>query len=107
MLGLLLIYFIGKYFYDLAHEYGKSRWGYAILGVVSYYAGEIIGGAMLGIAIAFGAEGLANVPELVLGLITVPVGILTCWGTYKLLQRQWQKSALLHRGDTLDSDLIN
>ena len=34
MLGLLLIYFIGKYFYDLAAEFEKNKWLYAILGVV-------------------------------------------------------------------------
>jgi len=38
MLGLLLIYFIGKYFYDLAILHEKSKWGWAVIGVVSYYA---------------------------------------------------------------------
>jgi hypothetical protein len=107
MIGIFLIYFIGRAFYELAHEHDKSRWGFAILGVVSYYAGEIIGGFLLGVAIAMGADGLATLPEMALGLMTVPVGVLTCWGTYKLLQKQWQKSALLQKGDTLDSDLMN
>ena len=34
MLGIVLWYFIGKSFADLADDYGKSRWGYGILGVV-------------------------------------------------------------------------
>jgi hypothetical protein len=35
MLGLILIYFVGKAFYDLAGLHGKSQWGFAILGIVS------------------------------------------------------------------------
>ena len=34
MLGLVLLYWIGKYFYKLAEEYDKSKWGFAILGLV-------------------------------------------------------------------------
>ncbi|TDN87659.1 hypothetical protein DET49_111107 [Salegentibacter sp. 24] len=38
MLGLLLLYWIGKYHYRLAGEYDKSQWGFTILGIVAYYA---------------------------------------------------------------------
>ena len=37
MLGLLLIYWIGKKYYELATEHNRSPWGYAILGVFVYY----------------------------------------------------------------------
>jgi hypothetical protein len=107
LISLFLIYFVGRAFYELAHEYDKSRWGFAILGVISFYVGQLIGGFILGIAILLGAERLANLPDLALGAMALPIGLLTCWATYKLLQRQWQKSALLQKGDTLDSDLMN
>ena len=49
MLGLLLLYFVGKYFYNLAKEYNKSNWGFAILGIVVYYGGIIIFSFIIGI----------------------------------------------------------
>lgn len=48
MLGLVFIYFIGKYFYKLVEEFGKSKWGFVILGVVLYYGGVFLGGIILG-----------------------------------------------------------
>lgn len=49
MLGILLLFFIGKYFYKLAEKFKKSQWGYTILGVVTYYGGTIIFGLAFGI----------------------------------------------------------
>jgi len=37
MLGLILIYFIWKYYSDLAIEHNKSKWGYGILCIVTSY----------------------------------------------------------------------
>ena len=48
MLGLLLLYWIGKYFYKLAEAYDKSKWGFTILGIVVYYAGIVVLGLILG-----------------------------------------------------------
>ena len=44
MLGFLLIYFIWKYYSELAVEHNKSKWGYALLGIATYYIGTFIGG---------------------------------------------------------------
>jgi len=42
MLGILFIYYIGRYFYTLAGRYQKNEWGFAIAGVLSYYGGQVV-----------------------------------------------------------------
>ena len=37
MLEIILVITVGKYFYRLADKYKKSKWGYAILGLVVCY----------------------------------------------------------------------
>ena len=107
MVGLILLYFAGKAFYDLAGKHGKNQWGFAILGVISYYAGLFLGGILVGLTIEIVSPGLIDDSnELLLGIIAVPVGVLTCWGTYQLLKRSWSKPKDI-AGSTLDSGLIS
>ena len=89
MLGLILIYFIGKKFYDLAQEFGKSEWGFAILGVVVYYAGIFMGGFILGIMFM---ESIAGMNPIVIGLMALPFGIVSCVGLYYFLNNSWKKN---------------
>ena len=106
MLGLILIYFVGKAFYDLAGKYNKSQWGFGILGVVSYYAGLIIGGSLLGVVIEFISPGfIDDTSETLLAVMALPLGVLTCWLTYVLLKRAWSQPKEISR-NTLDADLI-
>lgn len=107
MLGLVLIYFIGKKFYELAEVYKKHQWGFAILGVVSYYIGAFVGG----VVIAIGAEltGIVAIDEMndyVLGLLGLPFGLLACWLTYQLLEKHWSKKVVFSDSDILDEDFI-
>jgi amino acid permease len=105
--GLILIYFVGKAFSELAHEYNKSRWGFAILGVVSYYIGLLIGGILIGIAGEIIAPDFVdNTSDILLGLMCVPFGVLTCWLTYRLLKKSWSKPKDVET-HTLDGGLIN
>lgn len=93
MLGLALIYFIGKYFYELADDYEKSRWGFAILGVVSYYAGTFIGGIIVAIFYEiFGSTSIQTENDIILSFMVLPFGLLACWGLYTLLKRRWSKN---------------
>jgi len=41
MFGIILIYWVGKYFYQLAIEFNKSKWGYAVLGLATYYGSQL------------------------------------------------------------------
>lgn len=111
MLGLLvaglLLYLIGKPFYDLAHEHNKSRWGFAILGVASYYAGTVLTGLLLGVIMGLGyLEFMSDLSDIAISFLTFPIGLLTCWATYRLLKAHWIKSTKAETTETLDEDLI-
>ncbi len=111
MLGLILIYFIGKSFYTLAETYHKNQWLYAILGVVSYYVGTFIAGIFIGLYYElYAATSLEDMSDIALGLIALPFGLLACWGFYTLLKKQWEKNLSSSDGssmkDILDDDLL-
>ncbi|WP_290697211.1 hypothetical protein [Lacinutrix sp.] len=93
MLGLILLYWVGKYFYKLAGEYNKSEWGFAILGIVSYYAGTILFGLIIGIIAEIISPGFFDeFNDIGLGLLMIPFGILTCYLLYKYLENTWKKN---------------
>jgi hypothetical protein len=79
MLSLVLIYFVGRRFYDTAQKYNQSGWLYAVLGVLSYYGGIMVGAVILGIVLGlFFPAFLDETSEMLLGLMTIPIGILAC-----------------------------
>jgi ethanolamine transporter EutH len=103
MLGLLFIYFIGKYFYNLAGEYEQNKWGYAILGVVVYYAATfLLGIGIVFIDKAFGFDLEWEENNSMIGLLSIPIGVLACYLFYTLLKRKWEKEKLLEVKETLD-----
>ena len=93
MLGLILIFFIGKYFYELAQDYYKHRWLYAILGIASYYFGAIVvGGVIVGLYIEFLTDGfIDDYSDTLLSFILFPFGIATAYVFYYFLKKRWQK----------------
>lgn len=108
MLGLLLIYFVGRKFYELAFEYDKSKWGFAIAGVVSYYAGFLISLFIIGIVIELNNPGYVDESnDIWLGILGIPFGVLGCWGFYKILENSWSKARSSAQPDTLDGGMIN
>src|SRR5690242_12351360 len=108
MIGLLLIYWIGKAFYDLAGLNGKSQWGFAIFGVVVYYAGSFLGGIALAIfSLSVLEISIEGTSEILLGILAIPFGLLATWALYKLLQRPWEnKPKRMVSDDILDGDVI-
>ena len=110
MIGLLLLYYIGKSFHDLADRHDKSKWGFALLGIASYYAGTMIGGVIIGIILLFNSpdgEIDASLPsDILLGLLAVPFGLLACWGLHSMLKKNWEKADLpTFEGDILDEEV--
>ncbi|MDY2587956.1 hypothetical protein [Winogradskyella aquimaris] len=104
MLGLILLYWIGKYFFKLAEEYNKNKWGFAILGVVTYYAGIIIFSFIFGIVIELTSPGaIDNINETLLGLMMLPFGILSCYVLYKYLEKTWKKNLPVNEIDQIGS----
>lgn len=92
MIGILLIYFIGRYYYYLAEDHQKSRWGFAILGVITYYVGSFIAGFVIGVLVElFGSYSVDEISDFVWNLIALPFGLLACYGLFQLLKRNWEK----------------
>lgn len=107
MIGLALIYFIWKYYSELAHEYYKSRWGYALLGIASYYVGSFMGGFLLAIiGTLLESDFPNNTEDVFLNLMAMPFGLGTVWGLYHLLKRNWSRNTKNSANDSLDSDLF-
>ena len=109
MIALVLIYWVGKAFYNLAGNHQKSEWGFAILGVVSYYAGLFCAAFLIGIfmIIALETTEFDSRTEMAVSLCSIPFGVLACWGFYKLLERQWGKPVATINEEVLDGDLLN
>lgn len=94
MLGLLLLYWIGKYYYRLAEEHNKNPWGFVVLGIVTYYAGTFIFGFLIGGVIEIMVPGYVDtMNELLAGLVTVPFGILSTYILYDHLKKSWEKNS--------------
>jgi len=107
MIGLFLIYWIGKSFYELAHEHDKSRWGFAILGVVSYCVGTAIAEVILALlSEASMIRSIDDMNPVALSALGLPIGLLTCWLLYRLLKSQWSKRRQDAEIDVIDRDLL-
>lgn len=107
MLGFILFYFVGKAFYKLAEEYNKHKWGFAIAGVASYYAGVLIGGVLIGVFLALANPSWQEdqFSDTQYGLMAIPFGVLSTWGLYKILSRTWKKTSIIDSSEVLDSQL--
>ncbi|MEY3238430.1 MAG: hypothetical protein RI883_2531 [Bacteroidota bacterium] len=105
MLGLVLIYFIGKYFYQLAELYYKNKWVFAILGVITYYAGTIVFGFGLGLyAVMTENNSVLEINDVLIGLMALPFGLLSTWGLYAALKNNWMKKSRVISSELLDDN---
>lgn len=93
MIGLILIYFIGRQFYVLANEYQHNRWLFTILGIASYYFGVLLFGFIV-VWLSNYSEyffDLMHKTQLVQGLVSMPMGLICGWVFFHLLRANWQK----------------
>lgn len=107
MLLLITLYFIGKTFYQLAHEYDKGRWQYAIAGVVIFYLGQFIGGFIIGFAAVFLGYQIELLNDLVIGLLALPFGGLAVWLLYRTLKKQWSGSNTPNAKEAYNEQIID
>ena len=109
MLGLILLYWLGKYYYLLAQKHDKHKWGFAILGVATYYAGSFIGGMLIGVGILYfqGEYALDEMSDISMSLIALPFGLLSTWGLYQHLKRRWQRETIPTTNAEILDDLEN
>lgn len=101
MLGLILLYFIGKSFYKLAEIYGKSKWTFAILGIVVYYAANFA----TQLFIIYVLEYYEN--PIGIALAGIPIGLIAWWGLYEYLKKEWAKTGKKKSHDILDDGLFD
>jgi hypothetical protein len=95
ILEILVLYFVGKPYNNLAAFHGKSKWGYAILGAVSYYVMVFIAAIILTIlADAMGWEVIYGASNITLALMAIPFGILAAWVLRLLLKRYWEEKTI-------------
>lgn len=93
MLGILLIYFIGKKFYELSDQNQRNKWLFAILGVVFYYIGTFFGGLFLAIIDELFLLGIDWDSNLSLGILALPFGLLASYLFYIILKKSWKSKS--------------
>lgn len=99
MLTIILIIFIGKHFIKLAEAYNKNKWLYAVLGVISYYAGSIIGGVIIGVLSEVFGWYIDWENTLLMTLIAIPFGL----GTVALFHYLLKKNFELNKPEPIQS----
>ncbi len=102
MLGLFLIFFIGKYYYELAQDYYKHRWLYGIFGIIVYYIGTAIGGVILGFLDLIFAWNFDWENSLFLGFLALPFGIAATYAIYSLLKKKWKNEVVVVKDEIQD-----
>jgi hypothetical protein len=95
MIGFILIYFIWKRFADLAFKYNHKKWIYGLLGVLSYYAGTLIGGVILGLVSVIFDVVINWDNDILMSLLVLPFGLVICYGIYYFLERKWEKEVVV------------
>jgi MFS family permease len=96
ILGILLVYFIWKRFSELAFEHNQKKWIYGLLGILCYYLGTLIGGAIIGVLSVFMDFDVNWDNDLLMSVIALPFGIGTCYLFYYLLKKKWEKEAKVY-----------
>jgi len=100
MLGILFIYYIGRYFYRLAEDYEKSQWGYGLFGVVVYYICTFIFGVIIYIVSDLVSPGyMDTIPEMLISLISMPFGIGGCFLAYKYFEKKWKANVIDYKAE--------
>lgn len=93
MISLALVYVAGRKFFDLAEEYHKNKWGYAILGSVIYLSGLFLFGFLLGLyAVLSNKLELIEEGNFLLNLLSIPFSALIVFGVYSLIKKNWSKA---------------
>lgn len=105
MLGIFIIYWIGKRYYTLAHDYENSPWPYAILGVVVYYVSQFIVGITIGLTLPHLVANDSGSSFSTISILGILGGVLVWWIVYELIKRNWEKKYFAEYQDTSDDEI--
>jgi hypothetical protein len=90
MIDLFLVLLVSTAFYTLARTYKKNKWLFVFLGIGSYYLGIFTGAFFLQLLIELGVIQTAKkISGLLMGLMAMPLGVLSSWGLYWFLKERW------------------
>lgn len=106
-LGILIaiVYFIGKKFFELAHEYRKNCWLYAVLGAASYFLISFILGIILGIIMVATNNQMYLIENgVVIEFLAIPIVLAGVWLFYILLEKNWKKAK---QKDITNSEILD
>jgi hypothetical protein len=90
MLGIFLIYWVGKKYYDLATRHGRSAWGYCILAIAIYFGTQFIIGVILALSIPEVIANLDSSEEMALNLLSVPLSLGMWYLVFIFLRDKWE-----------------
>ena len=89
MLALVLIYWIGRRFYDLAARYNHSEWAWAIIGVVIYYSSQVIFGIIVYVAF----PDMSKDTQTGLNYFGILVGGGVWYAALKYFEKKWESDS--------------
>ena len=107
MLGIFLIYWVGKKYYDLAEYHNRSPWGFAILAIAVYYGSQFIFGLFIALAFPEFFEKLDSGTEFMINLLGIGVGLGVWYLGLKYIERKWEVEVEVVEDqiDTIGKDL--
>lgn len=91
MLGIFLIYWLGKSFYELAEKFSKNKWGYTILGIVTFYSTSFFSGILFAIIDLTLGTSILELNDTLINLISLPFSLLGWWLMKIFLEKRWEK----------------
>jgi cytochrome b561 len=90
MLGIFLIYWVGRKYYDLAIRHGRSAWGYCILAIVIYYGSQFFLGIILALSMPELMANLDSGEEMALNFIGIPISLGVWYSVLVYLRKKWE-----------------
>jgi hypothetical protein len=99
MIGIIIVAIV---FSNLAHKYNKNRWGYGLLGVVTYFGATFVYGFIYAIIYLMN-DPYATEDDIeggwTLRLSAIGVGVVVSYILYYFLERNWKKEQKRERID--------
>lgn len=105
MLGLLLIYSIGKKFYDLAELYEKKKWLYVLLALLVYYGSMFFLVMILAVVMELVGSSIEGWSELALSVLGIALGVITVVVFYNILKKKWKNQQIISDTSLLDDSI--
>ena len=104
MLGIFLIYYIGKSFYQLANIYHKSPWGFAFAGLGVFYGAQISSGVLMYLFLDLGD--MDSLDTRGLDFMSAIVGGGITYFFYQYLKNKWSIGPIKEANPDILDDMV-